>query len=171
MQLFCPCAAEEARSVGFVPVAPPSFPGRARERKVGVAALRRLPHALVLKDAACSRHRTGLRLRERGIIIAGVAPPRWAKEYVLAITHLAEALKFPVLAEGLSPVRNYAHLNPNIISTYDIILRNEQLAEKLAPEIVIQIGDFPTSKQLRAWLTEKKPPTGVIEGASQFRNE
>jgi len=99
----------------------------------------------------------------RGIIIAGVAQPRWAKEYVLAIAHLAEALKFPVLAEGLSPVRNYAHLNPNIISTYDIILRNEQLAEKLAPEIVIQIGYFPTSKQLRAWLTGKKPPTWVID--------
>jgi len=43
--------------------------------------------------------------RARGIIIAGVAPPRWAKEYVLAIAHLAEVLKFPVLAEGLSPFK------------------------------------------------------------------
>ncbi|MGK7904051.1 MAG: 2-succinyl-5-enolpyruvyl-6-hydroxy-3-cyclohexene-1-carboxylic-acid synthase [Hormoscilla sp.] len=100
---------------------------------------------------------------DRGIIIAGVAQPRRAKEYVQAIAHLSEALKFPVLAEGLSPVRNYLQLNDNIISTYDIILRNEELAEKLAPETVIQIGDFPTSKQLRAWLTGKKPQTWVID--------
>lgn len=98
-----------------------------------------------------------------GIIIAGVAQPRRGKEYVKAIAHLKEALNFPVLAEGLSPVRNYLHLNDNIISTYDIILRNKELAEKLAPETVIQIGDFPTSKQLRAWLTAKKPQTWVID--------
>lgn len=101
--------------------------------------------------------------RDRGIIIAGVAQPKRVKEYVKAIAHFSEALNFPVLAEGLSPVRNYAHLNDNIISTYDIILRNEELAEKLAPETVIQIGDLSTSKELRTWLTGKKLQTWVID--------
>jgi len=100
---------------------------------------------------------------DRGIIIAGVAQPKWAKDYVLEIGHLSEALNFPVLAEGLSPVRNYVHLNNNLISTYDIILRNKKLAEKLAPETVIQIGDFPTSKELRTWLTGKRLQTWVID--------
>jgi len=46
---------------------------------------------------------------------------------------------------GLSPVRNYADLNPYLISTYDLILRNRQLAQ-LAPEMVIQLGELPTSR-------------------------
>lgn len=102
---------------------------------------------------------------DRGIIIAGVAQPRRGKEYVQAIAQLSEALKFPVLAEGLSPVRNFAHCNDNIISTYDTILRNKKLAEELAPEMVFQIGDFPTSKELRTWLIGKKPQTWVIDAS------
>jgi len=47
---------------------------------------------------------------------------------------------------GLSLVRNYADLNPYLISTYDLILRNRQLAQQLAPEMVIPL---PTSKELR----------------------
>ena len=89
---------------------------------------------------------------ERGIIIAGVAQPQLPREYCAAIAELAKTLKFPVLAEGLSPVRNYADLNPYLISTYDLILRNQQLANWLAPEVVIQVGELPTSKELRRWL-------------------
>lgn len=89
---------------------------------------------------------------ERGIIIAGVAQPHSPREYCHAIATLAKTLKFPVLAEALSPVRNYAQLNPYIISTYDSILRNQQLANQLKPEVVIQVGELPTSKELRSWL-------------------
>jgi 2-succinyl-5-enolpyruvyl-6-hydroxy-3-cyclohexene-1-carboxylate synthase len=106
-------------------------------------------------------------LVEKGIIIAGVAQPKNPEKYCQAISQLSQSLSFPVLAEGLSPVRNNAQLNPYLISTYDLILRNRQLAEKLTPEIVIQIGEMPTSKELRNWLTTTKPKYWVIDNSDQ----
>ena len=104
---------------------------------------------------------------QKGIIIAGVAQPHLAKEYCQAIATLSQALKWPVLAEGLSPIRNYSQLNPYLISTYDIILRYQELTQKLPPEIVIQIGDFPTSKQLRNWLTSAQIHRWIIDPTYQ----
>ncbi|MDJ0572714.1 MAG: 2-succinyl-5-enolpyruvyl-6-hydroxy-3-cyclohexene-1-carboxylic-acid synthase [Pleurocapsa sp. MO_192.B19] len=91
---------------------------------------------------------------QSGIIIAGLAQPRDPQAYCLAIARLAKLLSFPVLAEALSPVRNYAVLNPYLISTYDSILCQDIAKKELVPEVVIQIGELPTSKQLRNWLRE-----------------
>ncbi|MBO1068992.1 MAG: 2-succinyl-5-enolpyruvyl-6-hydroxy-3-cyclohexene-1-carboxylic-acid synthase [Dolichospermum sp. DEX189] len=104
---------------------------------------------------------------QKGIIIAGVAQPQAPEEYCRAIANLCQTLQWPVLAEGLSPVRNYADLNPYLISTYDIILRNQNLAQELTPEIVIQIGEMPTSKELRNWLISAKPQRFVIDHCDQ----
>ncbi|MDZ8225366.1 2-succinyl-5-enolpyruvyl-6-hydroxy-3-cyclohexene-1-carboxylic-acid synthase [Nostoc sp. ChiVER01] len=104
---------------------------------------------------------------DRGIIIAGVAQPSQPEEYCRAIAHLSQTLKWPVLAEGLSPVRNYAELNPYLISTYDLILRNQQLAKQLAPEMVIQVGEMPTSKELRSWIDTTQPRRWVIDPSDQ----
>ena len=102
------------------------------------------------------------RSHDKGIIIAGLAQPDDPEAYCLAIAKMAELLSFPVLAEALSPVRNHAELNPYLISTYDLILRGKQQAELLAPEIVIQIGELPTSKQLRTWLSEISSQRWII---------
>ncbi len=99
----------------------------------------------------------------RGIIIAGVAQPQDAEKYCSAIAQISQLLNWPVLAEGLSPLRNRAQLNPHLISTYDLILRNCELAEKLRPEIAIQIGDLPTSKELRNWLDKTQPKRYIID--------
>ncbi|MEH2356656.1 2-succinyl-5-enolpyruvyl-6-hydroxy-3-cyclohexene-1-carboxylic-acid synthase [Nostoc sp.] len=104
---------------------------------------------------------------DRGIIIAGVAQPQQPEEYCRAIAQLSQTLKWPVLAEGLSPVRNYAELNPYLISTYDLILRNQQLAKQLAPEMVIQVGEMPTSKELRTWIDTTQPRRWVIDKSDQ----
>ncbi|MEG4519304.1 MULTISPECIES: 2-succinyl-5-enolpyruvyl-6-hydroxy-3-cyclohexene-1-carboxylic-acid synthase [unclassified Microcoleus] len=99
----------------------------------------------------------------KGIIIAGVAQPEFAEKYCSAIAQISKSLNWPVLAEGLSPVRNYAQLNHYLISTYDLILRNRELADKLTPEIAIQIGDLPTSKELRNWLDKTQPKRYIID--------
>jgi len=100
---------------------------------------------------------------EPGLIIAGPAQPQQPQEYCQAIAQLSQTLRWPVLAAGLSPLRNYAHLNPYLISTYDLILRNQQLAQQLAPAIVIHIGELPISKELRAWLEEYQPQRWIID--------
>jgi 2-succinyl-5-enolpyruvyl-6-hydroxy-3-cyclohexene-1-carboxylate synthase len=96
-----------------------------------------------------------------GIIIAGIAQPQDPQAYCQAIALLAQVLSFPVLADALSPVRNYAALNPYLISTYDAILRHDH--PKLLPEVIIQIGELPTSKQLRNWLQHLNVQRWIIE--------
>jgi 2-succinyl-5-enolpyruvyl-6-hydroxy-3-cyclohexene-1-carboxylate synthase len=104
---------------------------------------------------------------DRGLIIAGPAIPACAATYCQAIAHLSQTLGWPVLAEGLSPLRNYADLNPNLISTYDILLRNRNCAAQLQPEQVIRIGELPTSKTLRLWLQSLPIPHWIIEPSEQ----
>jgi 2-succinyl-5-enolpyruvyl-6-hydroxy-3-cyclohexene-1-carboxylate synthase len=104
---------------------------------------------------------------DRGVIIAGVAQPSQPEEYCRAIAQLSQTLQWPVLAEGLSPVRNYAELNHYLISTYDLILRNQQLAKQLAPEMVIQVGEMPTSKELRTWIDATQPRRWIIDPSDQ----
>jgi 2-succinyl-5-enolpyruvyl-6-hydroxy-3-cyclohexene-1-carboxylate synthase len=99
----------------------------------------------------------------RGIIIAGVAQPQSPRSYCEAIAQLSRQLGLPVLAEGLSPVRNYAVLNPYLISTYDLILRHPDWSDKLRPEFVIRVGDMPTSKELRQWLTHSQPRQWIVD--------
>ncbi|MBW4614168.1 MAG: 2-succinyl-5-enolpyruvyl-6-hydroxy-3-cyclohexene-1-carboxylic-acid synthase [Desmonostoc vinosum HA7617-LM4] len=104
---------------------------------------------------------------DRGIIIAGVAQTQQPQEYCRAIAYLSQTLQWPVLAEGLSPIRNYADLNPYLISTYDQILRNQQLAKQLAPEMVIQVGEMPTSPVLRNWLKATNSQRWIIDNSDQ----
>lgn len=99
----------------------------------------------------------------QGIIIGGLAQPKKPKKYCQAIAQISQSLKFPVLAEALSPLRNYSQLNPYLITTYDLILRNHNLAQKLMPQIVLQIGELPTSKQLRTWLETVNPHRLIID--------
>jgi 2-succinyl-5-enolpyruvyl-6-hydroxy-3-cyclohexene-1-carboxylate synthase len=101
-----------------------------------------------------------------GLIIAGVAQfphPDLAQSYCRAIALLSARLGFPVLAEGLSPLRNYASLNPYLVSSYDTLLRDPDLAAALAPEVVIRIGEMPTSKELRGWLERTQPQQWVVD--------
>ncbi|WP_072621196.1 2-succinyl-5-enolpyruvyl-6-hydroxy-3-cyclohexene-1-carboxylic-acid synthase [Spirulina major] len=98
-----------------------------------------------------------------GVIIAGLAEPADPVAYCRAVARLAATLHYPVLAEGLSPLRHHAALNPQLISHYDLILRDRTLAHDLAPRWVIQLGELPTSKILRQWLTATDAPRWILD--------
>ncbi|MEL7070529.1 MAG: 2-succinyl-5-enolpyruvyl-6-hydroxy-3-cyclohexene-1-carboxylic-acid synthase [Cyanobacteria bacterium J06581_3] len=98
----------------------------------------------------------------RGLIIAGPASPDYPQGYCQAVSELSQQLGWPVLAEGLSPLRNYQCLNSSLISTYDIILRHPGLAEPFIPEQVIQLGPLPISKVLRQWLQAHQPQRWIV---------
>jgi 2-succinyl-5-enolpyruvyl-6-hydroxy-3-cyclohexene-1-carboxylate synthase len=102
-----------------------------------------------------------------GLIIAGPSIPVCAETYCKAVGELSQALRWPVLAESLSPLRNFAHFNPYLISTYDIALRNGKLAAQLKPAQVIRLGELPTSKALRVWLQDLTVPQWIIEPSDQ----
>ena len=104
---------------------------------------------------------------KRGLIIAGLYQDGQSGNYCQAIAEMAKILNYPILADALSPVRHFAEINPNLITNYDFILKNQDQAELLTPEIVIQIGELPTSKQLRTWLTQQNIPRYIIDSSGQ----
>lgn len=100
---------------------------------------------------------------EQGIIIAGIDHAEQPWEYCHAIASLSQYLGWVVLGEALSPIRNYAGLNPYLITNYDPILRQEQYAQKLTAQKVIIIGELPTSVVLREWLQKTAPQTWIFD--------
>jgi 2-succinyl-5-enolpyruvyl-6-hydroxy-3-cyclohexene-1-carboxylate synthase len=86
-------------------------------------------------------------LPARGVIVAG-RHEREARPGEIAARFAAEA-GYPVLADPLSGARRGAAA----ISHYDLLLREPgRLGDLARPELVIRVGDLPTSKPLRAWL-------------------
>jgi 2-succinyl-5-enolpyruvyl-6-hydroxy-3-cyclohexene-1-carboxylate synthase len=85
-------------------------------------------------------------LSGRGVVVAG----RWERHdgAAAAAVALAEKAGWPLLADPLSGARTGAAA----VAHYDALLRDEGFAAAHAPEVVVRVGDLPTSKPLRAWL-------------------
>jgi 2-succinyl-5-enolpyruvyl-6-hydroxy-3-cyclohexene-1-carboxylate synthase len=85
---------------------------------------------------------------ERGVILAGRQhDPRIAP----AVAALSEACAYPILAEPTSQLRAGTHSLDNVVAHYDAVFR--ALPERLAPELVVRVGDMVTSKAVRTWFT------------------
>ncbi|HSS34530.1 MAG TPA: 2-succinyl-5-enolpyruvyl-6-hydroxy-3-cyclohexene-1-carboxylic-acid synthase [Solirubrobacterales bacterium] len=95
-----------------------------------------------------------------GVIIAGRQLDPELRE---PLTHLARASGFPILAEPTSQLRCGPHDRTRVITTYDQILRDERFARSVVPELVLRFGEMPTSKPLRAWLTESGADQIVVD--------
>jgi 2-succinyl-5-enolpyruvyl-6-hydroxy-3-cyclohexene-1-carboxylate synthase len=78
----------------------------------------------------------------RGVVVAGRCDRGLGPE----IPAFAARAGYPLLADPLSGARS----GPAAITHYDGLLR--QPAFDPAPELVIRVGDLPTSKALRGWL-------------------
>lgn len=119
-----------------------------------------------------------MRLEDRGLIVIGTVSPEDDERFCEDIGKISKALNWPIIAEGLSPMRNFSKKSSYAISNYDTVLRNRSLWDELTPKIVLQVGALPTSKTLRAFLKSSGPKTYVLEdstdntdalhGASQF---
>jgi 2-succinyl-5-enolpyruvyl-6-hydroxy-3-cyclohexene-1-carboxylate synthase len=100
----------------------------------------------------------------RGLVVAGRHErDRWLGP---AAARFAERAGYPLLADPLSGARH----GPAAIAHYDVILRDERFAHEMRPELVIRIGDLPTSKPLRTWLASLEQTEQVAldpEGAWQ----
>lgn len=97
-----------------------------------------------------------------GLIVVGPNQPAAIDTLVEEMGSLARRLGWPVLADGLSPLRNHAGQVPNLVTTYDTILRNPAAAGALKPEVVVAIGGWPTSKVLRSWLEASDVPIWLL---------
>ncbi|MSU23045.1 MAG: 2-succinyl-5-enolpyruvyl-6-hydroxy-3-cyclohexene-1-carboxylic-acid synthase [Opitutus sp.] len=97
-----------------------------------------------------------------GVIVVGAAQPADVDAYVEAVGEIARRLGWPVLADGLSPLRHHASRVPGLVTTYAGILRNPAAAERLRPERVLCLEGWPTSRVLQGWLETCAAPTLLI---------
>ena len=65
-----------------------------------------------------------------------------------ALASFAESAAIPLLAEPLSGARR----GQAAVAHYDALLRDPAWAEAHKPDLVLRVGDLPTSKPLRQWL-------------------
>jgi len=103
---------------------------------------------------------------KKGIIVVGqyqCVKAEDAQAFVHAIANISKALQWPVLADAHNSLRNFSEELPLLISNYDIVLRNPEVAEELIPEAVLSVGPLPTSKVLRKWLSSQNAKTWVLE--------
>ncbi|HEY8584609.1 MAG TPA: 2-succinyl-5-enolpyruvyl-6-hydroxy-3-cyclohexene-1-carboxylic-acid synthase [Capillimicrobium sp.] len=83
---------------------------------------------------------------QRPLLVAG----RTERDPALpqALASFAAAAQLPLLADPLSGARR----GETAVAHYDALLRDEGFARGMRPDLVIRIGDLPTSKPLRLWL-------------------
>lgn len=109
-----------------------------------------------------AQHVCFLRLSGRGIIVAGQARPLDERAYARAVGKLARRLGWPVLADALSPLRNWAREIPGLVTSYDLLARSGKMRAALQPEHVLCLHDWPTSKALRQWLQASDVPVTFV---------
>jgi 2-succinyl-5-enolpyruvyl-6-hydroxy-3-cyclohexene-1-carboxylate synthase len=87
-----------------------------------------------------------LTARPRAVLVAG----RNERDPQLgpALASFAERAAIPLLAEPLSGARR----GGAAVAHYDALLRDPAWAEAHRPDLVLRVGDLPTSKPLRQWL-------------------
>lgn len=97
--------------------------------------------------------------KKRGVIVCGEIK---TEEERLAILKLANQLQVPILADVLSNLRKNEAVNEFVISTYDTILKDDEVKESLRPEFIIRFGSMPVSKPYLQWITDFTPEIHIV---------
>ena len=118
--------------------------GRDGRPLTAATALSAAPDEFALGELA--RH---LSEAERPLLVAGRRSGPLG-ELPAALARLAAAAGAPILAEPTSQVHFGRHDRSATIEGYDALARLR--APQLAPDLVLRVGEMPTSKALRTWL-------------------
>jgi 2-succinyl-5-enolpyruvyl-6-hydroxy-3-cyclohexene-1-carboxylate synthase len=90
--------------------------------------------------------RDEIQTRPRALIVAGRSERD--PQLPASLAGFADWAAMPLLADPLSGARR----GPAAIAHYDALLRDPEWAAEHEPDLVIRVGDLPTSKPLRRWL-------------------
>jgi 2-succinyl-5-enolpyruvyl-6-hydroxy-3-cyclohexene-1-carboxylate synthase len=101
------------------------------------------------EPAAAGALASELRAMPHGLIICG---PHNDPGPADAVTRLAGALGYPILADPLSGLRNGGHDRALVLDCYDAFLRDPGFVERFAPQVVLRFGAMPVSKPLLLFL-------------------
>jgi len=129
------------------PLIPPAeLPADATGRADGGPFVTRLAPTAQLAPEALQGVAEIVARAPRGVIVAG-REERTA-DLAAAITAFGGAVGYPVLSDPLAGARG----GPAAIAHYDALLRDAAFATGHRPDLVVRVGDLPTSKPLRQWL-------------------
>jgi 2-succinyl-5-enolpyruvyl-6-hydroxy-3-cyclohexene-1-carboxylate synthase len=95
-----------------------------------------------------------------GVVVAGRQLDPELRE---PLARLAAVAGMPILAEPTSQLRCGPHDRSHVVTTYDLLLRDEGFAERVTPDLVLRFGEMPTSKPLRAWLANSGADQIVVD--------
>ena len=98
----------------------------------------------------------------RGLIAAGPVPA--AASLQGGVAALARATGFPLLADPLSGAR-FLEPDPALrrVELFDLVLRDPEARNALAPDLVLRVGRAPTSAALNAFLAETDAEVVVLD--------
>ncbi|HLY48756.1 MAG TPA: 2-succinyl-5-enolpyruvyl-6-hydroxy-3-cyclohexene-1-carboxylic-acid synthase [Solirubrobacteraceae bacterium] len=95
--------------------------------------------------AAPPAHGPGPHPSGRLLVVAGSGTPD-----PVGLSEFAGRASIPLLADPLSGARG----GPAAIAHYDLLLRWPEFTAARRPDFVFRVGDLPTSKPMRTWLSE-----------------
>jgi 2-succinyl-5-enolpyruvyl-6-hydroxy-3-cyclohexene-1-carboxylate synthase len=95
-----------------------------------------------------------------GVIVAGRQLDPELRE---PLTHLARVAGFPILAEPTSQLRCGPHDCSYVVTSYDLLLRDDRFRDTASPDLVLRFGEMPTSKPLRSWLADSGADQIVVD--------
>jgi 2-succinyl-5-enolpyruvyl-6-hydroxy-3-cyclohexene-1-carboxylate synthase len=101
----------------------------------------------------------------RGMVVAG----RYERDSALgeAASAFCAAAGWPLLADPLSGARR----GEAAVAHYDALLRHGSFAAGVKPDLVLRVGDLPTSKPLRGWLAGMcDVPQAAIDQEGQWQD-
>lgn len=105
----------------------------------------------------------------RGVIVAG--PAREPEVVGPAIGLLARATGFPVLADPLSGARFGTYCGRQLVTTFDLFLRDSLVRRVLRPDVVLRIGGVPTSASVLTYIHEYRGiPQVLIRSGPWWRD-
>ncbi len=114
----------------------------------------------------------------RGVIVCGPNPGGLGGSalseshgFSEALLCLADSLGWPILADPLSSLRYGGHRHAAIISTYDAFLADSDVAQALAPQLILHFGRQPTSTALVQWMAQcEQAHTVLVEPSGDWHD-
>lgn len=103
----------------------------------------------------------------RGVIVVG---PENHDDLTNELSSLSQVLRWPILADPLSNLRNIEKTPSGLVRCYEILLRNKRFRESNPPEWVIQLGGAPTSKWLNSYCENSRRIILEEGGGSDWRD-
>ena len=97
---------------------------------------------------------------KRPVIVCG--PNSRGSDIAESVVTLAERIGAPALADIASQLRG----SEDVISHYDLVLRDEDVHTKLAPDVILRLGGLPTSRALNEWIVSSpaRAKIGIADG-------